>query len=583
MSQHNWTLLLDHDHSWCWPQITLLRPKKYFSRDHQSVLTQHQQANTPKSLRMAHAMDDDNAIQSSPPFYRIPQEILQRIIEFTPQAGRISLYQTCQSLRTNDALFRAMFVEPLSRDCFPLTYEEIYENKAHLPSGVDPWTVGFAEDLREPKGVFDDVMSLKGRGAIQDANCLNCAQWKFLRDRLDERTAPHVERLAIPIFLPFAELRPFVLHCRNVQFLDLATFMNSIDEDDMEALPPAIAWVEPPFLASVRSLKVGCSMSRNSTYGFRILGAILYSCQKLECLEIQGKQQHRSELRRTDPRDICKLIESVTSFAARSLLELRLNNTLFLVRSYKVFLGELAAALPNLTKVAVNINQDLQKLDWRSPDLGLPAVSNDLVGQLFAETIWTSWQYMQGLQDLSGRFALTSLDRDDIHALGLSSLFCGCGPSYLQFAEARVELLQWFHHQFAWSPTFNWRMQWTDSRNDWCWHNELEMRRLVCKDLRRAGIPVQLALSTQYQWDHLKMQEQDCGSFYTAVWKQRCPKEVCYLREEWLRACGQSSGKWFVNVVGDLVDHLRVTCTLIFPCFPLQYLIHSLKKIYNDI
>ena len=262
---------------------------------------------------MAHDMDGHNAIELAPPFYRIPQEILQRIIEFTPQAGRISLYQTCRSLRTNDALFRAMFVEPLSRDCFPLTYKEIYENETHLPSGFDPWTIGFAKDLRDPHGMFDDVMSLKGRGAIQDADHLNHAQWNFLRDRLDKRTAPYVERLAIPVFIPFAELRPFVLHCRNVRFLDLSTFMNSIDEDDMEALPPAIAWVEPPFLASVRSLKVGCSMSKNSTYGFRILGAILYSCQKLECLELQGKQQHPSELRRADPRDICKLIESVTS------------------------------------------------------------------------------------------------------------------------------------------------------------------------------------------------------------------------------------------------------------------------------
>ena len=177
---------------------------------------------------MAYEMDSRPAIESSPPFYRIPEEILQRIIEFTPQSGRISLHQTCRSLRTNDSLFRAIFVEPLSRDCFPLTYEEMYQNRDHLPSGVDPWTLGFANDLHGQQGMLDDFMSLKGHGGIEDADYLSPAQWKFIREKLDERTGPFVERLAIPIFLPFPELRPFALHCRNVRSLDLSTFMNSM-------------------------------------------------------------------------------------------------------------------------------------------------------------------------------------------------------------------------------------------------------------------------------------------------------------------------------------------------------------------
>ena len=529
-------------------------------------------------------MDDHTAIESDPPFYRIPQEILQRIIEFTTQAGRISLYQTCQSLRTNDALFRAIFAEPLSRDCFPMTYEEIYQNSSHRLSGVDPWTLGFAKDLHDPQGVFDDFISLKGCGGIQDTDYLSPPQLKFVRQKLDERTAPYVERLAIPIFLPFAELRPFTLYCRNVRYLDLATFLNGIDEDDMEALPPAIAWVEPPFLASVRSLKVGCSMSRDKTFGFRILGSILNHCPSLECLEIQGKQQHRRELRRKDPRDICKLIEILTSSAARSLFELRLDNTLFLVRSYKIYLGELAAALPNLTKVAVTISQDLQRLGWRSPDLGVLDTSNDLVGQLSAETTWTTWQYMQGLRELSERFAFTSLDKDGTHALDLS-LFCSSRcPRNLRTVGARVELLEWFHQQFRWSPTFNWRIQWTTYKNNWSRYNKLEMRRVVCKELKRAGIPVQLAISTQYQWDHLKKQEQDYGSFYTAVWKQVCPQEPCDQRRQWLHACGQCSGKWCFDDFGDLVDHLSVCCTFIFSHLHLQYSSDRLKhSLYIDV
>ena len=161
-------------------------------------------------------MDDHTAIEPDPPFYRIHQEILERIVQYTPQAGRISLYQTCRSLRNNDALFRAILKEPLSRGCFPMTYE----------AGVDPWTLGFAKDLHGAQGVFDDSMSLKGRGEIQDADYLSPAQWRLIRDKIDGRTGPWVERLAIPAFIPFAELRLFALHCRNVRILDLATYHN---------------------------------------------------------------------------------------------------------------------------------------------------------------------------------------------------------------------------------------------------------------------------------------------------------------------------------------------------------------------
>ena len=521
---------------------------------------------------MAHDMDGHNVIELAPPFYRIPQEILQRIIEFTSQAGRISLYQTCRSLRTNDALFRAMFVEPLSRDCFPLTYEEVNENRNHLPSGVDAWTSGFAKHFHDPMGVLEDFMSLKGYDGIQDTNHMSPAQWKFIRDRLDERTGPYVERLAIPMFLPLPELRLFALHCRNVRYLDLYTFTTSLDAEDMEAMPPAIEWMDPPFLANVQSLKVGWSMPRDKTLGLKILLWLLKLCPKLECLEIQSKQEHRSKTRRKDPRDIYKLIKVLAARLPKSISELRLNKMLFLVRSYTVFLGELAAALPNLTKVAVTIDQDLQKLSWKSPNDDVPVISNDLVGRLFAETTWTSWQYMQGLQELSERFALTSLDGDGTHSLDLSLFFSTRCPRVLRGAGARVELLQWFHRQFGWSPIFDWRIQWTFYRNDWSRYNKLEMRRVACKDLKRAGIPVQLALSTQYQWDHLRKEEQDYGSFYTAAWKHLCPDEPCIERRQWLHACGQCSGKWCFDDFGDLVDHLRVTCRAFFFAFPFTLL-----------
>ena len=218
--------------------------------------------------------------------------------------------------------------------------------------------------------------------------------------------------------------------------------MTSIDGDYMEALPTAITWLEPPFLANVRSLKVGCSMSGTMILGFRILGAILNHCSKLECLEIQSKQEHPSKARRTDPRDICKLIGNLKSYAPKVLSELRLVNMLFLVRSYTVFLEELAAALPNLTKVAVTINQGLQRLGWSSPDLGVSDTSNDLVGRLFAKSTWTPWQYMQGLRDLSERFTFTSLGRDGTHALNMLDFVSKRCPNYLQSAEVRVELLQ---------------------------------------------------------------------------------------------------------------------------------------------
>ena len=331
----------------------------------------------------------------------------------------------------------------------------------------------------------------------------------------------------------------------------------------MDALPPGITWLVPPFLASVRSLRVGCSMSRNTTFGFRILGAILYHCPRLSCLEIHSKQEHSSKAQRKDPRDICKLIEGLTSSAPQSLSELRLNNMLFLLRSHAVFLWELAAALPNLAKVAITIDQDLQKLGWKSTDYGIsgvPAHSNDLMKRLLAEATRTAWQYMQGLRELSKRFEIASLEGECTQAVDSSLFFFIHSPKSLETTEARVELLRWFQQYFEWLPTFNWRTHWTNYPESCSRYTLMNMGRRALEEIKQAGIPVQLAISTKYQWDHERKMEQDYGSFYTAVWKQGCPDEACYQRGQWLRGCAQGSGNYCIDDVGDLIDYLNICC-----------------------
>ena len=116
---------------------------------------------------------------------------------------------------------------------------------------------------------------------------------------------------------------------------------------------------------------------------------------------------------------------------------------LYLVRSYPVFFETLATALPHLTKVAVTVYKDLQKLSWGFPDdlFKLPFTMNEFGRNLLTATPQTCWQYMKQLQKVSERFTLTSLDVEGTHDLRLPAFLPTADPDFFQIDGSGVALI----------------------------------------------------------------------------------------------------------------------------------------------
>ena len=94
---------------------------------------------------------------------------------------------------------------------------------------------------------------------------------------------------------------------------------------------------------------------------------MLRQAQKLECLEIHNRDEDWVFPGFREPQRAVDLINSLASHASPRLTELRLCNMMPIVRSLPLFLSALSEKLPELKKIAISINEDLQRLarDWR--------------------------------------------------------------------------------------------------------------------------------------------------------------------------------------------------------------------------
>lgn len=73
-------------------------------------------------------------------------------------------------------------------------------------------------------------MSLKGLGEIRDQDYMTIDDFHEILQKLDKQTGSYVKSLIVPDFLTIDDIRPFAIHCSNIEDLDLESFMHRIGE-----------------------------------------------------------------------------------------------------------------------------------------------------------------------------------------------------------------------------------------------------------------------------------------------------------------------------------------------------------------
>ena len=530
-----------------------------FSKDWNSELHYLNMAGVTSLLeKMTIANDTSDDVAAVPPLLSLPPELFQEIVKLSSQAGRISLSQTCRMLRNNHEMERALLAEPLSRSYLPMAYENSPDSES-FDSKESVW--GYTEYLPEK---FEHRDTSPGPCTKQTQKYLTARQYYHYCSLLNEANGSCVRKLAISNFITLENVLQFAKLCPNIRHLDLESFMPPIDStlpgnpcDGKKVSWEALTTKCPEIFSNVRSIRLGYSGSDSAfgPEGLKSLAMLLRQAHQLECLQIcftgpfftvetDAGWTWTPEISFVVPRLASMLIECLAANASQRLTEIRFDNMLVAVRNLSIFINKLGESLPNLTKIGTTIDKDLQALSWEIPNRRprLPN-TNTFETLLFLQTPTTCWQYLRMLAQLAQnpRWTVTSLDSGDIHALSPHILFPesdgASGPS-----EENVELFRLLKEMCNWLPTFDWNEQMngecssaTPSRKPLYKRTKIDREEQILRirelfgNIREAGIPVQLLLSTQPSDPRAKEEDftvVDFGVCFTESW-ETVPEIIC--------------------------------------------------------
>ncbi|KAL8797823.1 MAG: hypothetical protein Q9195_000175 [Heterodermia aff. obscurata] len=499
-------------------------------------------------LTLASSISDD--VATIQPLLSLPQEVFQEILKLTSQADRISMSQTCRMLRYSPGMERALLREPLSRSDLPMTYEQSSDSKSLHNSKESVW--GYTEHLH-------DNLKL-GPRINQAQKYLTARQYYHYCSTLNEANGGCVRKLTISNFLTIENVQRFAKLCPKILHLDLASFMPAIDSKQAYKLSDSkkVTWEGllkkcPEIFNNARYIRVGYAGDDSAfgPKGLRSLATLLGQARQLECLEICFKaplchSSKDSEYSRVPglsfvvPQLASILIQCLATNASQRLTELRLDNMVVAIRNPYLFIEKLGESLPNLAKIGTTINKDLQALghgvhdgyprvsiptpvaNWTPWPYATPLVFNTthfdanstpFTAALFQQTARTCWQYLRALAHLAGspRWTVTSLDSGDVHSLSPHSLFRHSDTERQYYPpEDNVQLFRFLRETCNWLPVFDWNEEMDGvyyklhgTRQPLCRRQKnernrhLQQIRVLFQNLREAGIPTQLLLSTR--------------------------------------------------------------------------------------
>ena len=472
-----------------------------------------------EKMTIANNTTDDAATGTQSPLLFLLPEVFQEILRFTPQTDRVSLSQTCRTFRYSPEVDRALLAEPLSPSYLPMTYGQSPDSKEVFEEKESVW--GYTDDLDENLERRVNG-SDKGPYSEQTRKYLTARQYYHYCSKINETNGRSVRKLAISNFLTIENVQQFAKFCPNIRHLDLASLMPPVDfvPEGRILDSKKISWEGlttkcTGIFANVRSIRLAysadeCTFGRG---GLTRLAMLLRQAPQLQCLELcfKGPYPEGSASGRFLDRWLCfgapqlasTLIEALAANASQRLTELRLDSMLVVVRNLRLFVEKLRERLPNLTKVGTTINKDLQALGWEIYNV-YPRIAymNAFESNLFHLTPTTCGTYLHMIKDLAEdpRWELTSLDSEEVHALRPATLFA-----------CDVELFQALKEKCNWAPTFDWheqmngrfctvirrRTQPLHRKIEYAREEEISWIRELFGNIKEAGIPVQLLLSTR--------------------------------------------------------------------------------------
>ena len=486
---------------------------------------------------------DGAATGNMSPFLSLLPELFQEIVKHASQRDRISLSQTCQLLRYSPEMERALLAEPLSRWDLPMNYEQSSDSNSLLYK--EPvW--GYTHDLHEyfkqrdnnsdnndgrRLSVLIDYSEQRDNNIDKAARIKQATRWLTARQynrycsMLNEAKGSKIRKLAIPNFFTIEDVQQFEKYCKNIRHLDLASFMPPIDSRVAGAISDSknVSWEGlmtkcAGIFANVRSIRVGYSASDNTVsdrtlgnQGLGTLAMLLSQAPRLECLElcftgplVRDIGHNRfPDLSFIVPQAATALIECLAAHASQRLNELRLDNMLIVVRSLPVFMDKLGEFFPDLTKVSTTIDKDLQLLGCNKVLNQYHLIQNMTFFEraLCQKTTKKCGEYLCMLKELAKnpRWKFTSLDSGNIHALPPRAFFVKSNEN-----SDAVESFRFLKERLNWLPTFNWFEQmnyYTNLKPLYKQKNsardeQIALIRNLFKNIKKAGIPVQLLLST---------------------------------------------------------------------------------------
>ena len=494
-----------------------------------------------EKMTIANNTTDDTATGTQSPLLSLLPELLQEVLRFTPQTDRVSFSQTCRTFRYSPEVDRALLAEPLSPSYLPMSYvhlpdsEEVFEEKESV------W--GYIDDLHKKLKQRDND-SDKGPYSEQTRKYLTARQYYHYCSKINEANGRSVRKLAISNFLTIENVQRFAKFCPNIRHLDLASLMPPVDFvssgrilDSKKVSWEGLTTKCTGIFANVRSIRLGYSGDEKTfgREGLTRLAMLLRQAPQLQCLELcfKGPYPEGSASGWFRDRGLCfgapqlasTLVEVLAANASQRLTELRLDSMLVVVRNLHLFVEELRERLPNLTKVGTTINKDLQALGWEIKNV-YPRIEymNPFESNLYHQTPTTCGPYLDMIKHLAEdpRWELTSLDSEEVHALRPATLFA-CG----------VELFQVLKEKFNWAPTFDWHEQMNGryspvirrrtppfyKKAEHAREEQISWIRQLFGNIKEAGIPVQLLLSTRCSDPRYGLFQPDHGVRFTQSWK----------------------------------------------------------------